>query len=118
MLRNGGGGVGVISSFNDPPSFFPLARLFFTLKKGLDINSTTPPSQYQMFKLVTNRKFVRAVKRVMEELNAAGLKMNSDVRTPRLVARGCLFIYFDLPQDALQEIIGLAQGNPNKKDDS
>ena len=49
---------------------------------GLDINSTTnPPSQYQMFKLVTNRKFVRAAKRVMEELNAAGLKMNSDVRT-------------------------------------
>ena len=52
------------------------------LKKGLDINSTTPPSQYQMFKLVTNRKFVRAAKRVMEELNAAGLKMNSDVRIP------------------------------------
>ena len=56
-------------------------HLFFRLT-GLDINSTTnPPSQYQMFKLVTNRKFVRAAKRVMEELNAAGLKMNSDVRT-------------------------------------
>jgi hypothetical protein len=50
--------------------------------KGLDINSTTPPTQYQMFKLVTNRKFMRGVKRVMEELNAAGLKLNSDVRTP------------------------------------
>ena len=52
--------------------------------EGLDINSTTPPSQYQMFKLVTNRKFVRAVKRVMEELNAAGLKLNSDVCTSLL----------------------------------
>jgi hypothetical protein len=57
----------------------------FTLK-GLDNNPTTPPSQYQMFKLVTNRKFVRAVKRVMEELNVAGLKLNSDVRTPSI---GC-----------------------------
>jgi hypothetical protein len=47
--------------------------------EGLDINSTTPPSQYQMFKLVTDRRFVRAAKRVMEELNAAGFKMNSDV---------------------------------------
>jgi hypothetical protein len=56
-------------------------RLVSFALKGLDINSTTPPSQYQMFKLVTNRKFVRAVKHVMEELNAAGLKLNSDVRT-------------------------------------
>lgn len=47
--------------------------------KGLDINSKIPPSQYDMFKLVTNRRFMRAVKRVMEELKAAGLKMNSDV---------------------------------------
>ena len=38
-----------------------------------------------MFKLVTNRKFVRAAKRVMEELNAAGLKMNSDVRATPLI---------------------------------
>ncbi len=52
-----------------------------TSPEGLDINSTTPPSQYQMFKLVTNRRFVRAVKRVMDELNAAGLKLNSDVCT-------------------------------------
>ncbi|KAH9173417.1 hypothetical protein EDB89DRAFT_2068866 [Lactarius sanguifluus] len=56
------------------------------------------PLQYQMFKLVTNRRFVRAAKRVMEELNAAGLKMNSD--------------------EALQEIMGLTQGGPHKKDDS
>jgi hypothetical protein len=47
--------------------------------KGLDINSKTPPSQYEMFKLVTNRRFMKAVKRVMDELRAAGLKMNSDV---------------------------------------
>jgi hypothetical protein len=49
---------------------------------GLDINSTTNlPSQTQMFRLATNRKFVRAAKRVAEELNAVGLKTNSDVRT-------------------------------------
>lgn len=47
--------------------------------EGLDINSTTPPSQYQMFKLVTNKRCVRAVKRVMEELNAAGFQLNSEV---------------------------------------
>jgi hypothetical protein len=68
-------------------------RLIAPTLKGLDFNSTTPPSQYQMFKLVTNRKFVMAVKRVMEELNAAGLKLNSDVRTlwigsPWLLVRG------------------------------
>jgi hypothetical protein len=57
-----------------------------TSSEGLDINSTTPPSQYQMFKLVTNRRFVRAVKRVMEELNAAGFKLNSDVCTLLLLA--------------------------------
>ena len=62
-------------------TFLLLLRLI-----GLDINSTSnPPSQYQMFKLVTNRKFVRAAKRVMEELNAAGLKMNSDVRATPLI---------------------------------
>jgi hypothetical protein len=113
VLRDGG-----YSSLTTTPIFIFSSLALFTLKKGLDINSTTPPSQYEMFRLVTNRKFVRAVRRVMEELNVAGLKMNSDVRTPQLVARGCLFIYFDLPQDALQEIIGLAQGNPPKKDDS
>ena len=65
-----------------------------------------------MFKLVTNRKFVRAVKRVMEELQAAGLKMNSDVRS--LIScswrSADLIFFFVLPQDALQEIMGLTQG--------
>jgi len=59
-----------------------------------------------MFKLVTNRKFVRAAKRVMEELNAAGLKMNSDVRaTPsiRLLVDAwvqCLIFWFPLGRAA------------------
>ena len=61
-------------------------RESLTSSEGLDVNSTTPPSQYQMFKLVTNRKFVRAVKRVMEELNAAGFKLNSEVCTLLLFA--------------------------------
>lgn len=59
-------------------------RVVDMTSEGLDINSTTPPTQYQMFKLVTNRRVVRAVKRVMEELNAAGFKMNSDVCTSSL----------------------------------
>ncbi|KAI0248698.1 hypothetical protein BJV78DRAFT_1233656 [Lactifluus subvellereus] len=80
-----------------PDALKALSDLYaLTKEMGLDINSTTPPSQYQMFKLVTNRRFVRAVKRVMEELNAAGFKMNSD--------------------DALQEIMSLTQGKPNKDD--
>jgi hypothetical protein len=73
-------------------------RLIASTLKGLDFDSTTPPSQYQMFKLVTNRKFVRAVKRVMEELNAAGLRLKSDVRTlsigsPWLLVRGVHSLY-------------------------
>lgn len=66
-----------------------------------------------MFKLVTNRKFMRGVKRVMEELKAAGLKLNSDVCSPRLVAHSDdADVVF--PQDALQEIMGLTQENPKK----
>jgi len=80
-----------------PNALKALSDLYaLTKEMGLDINSKTPPSEYQMFKLLTNRRFMRAVKRVMEELKAAGLKMNSD--------------------DALQEIMGLTQGNP--KEDS
>ena len=75
------GGEANTRAHHHPSTTFSFFLFFFRLT-GLDINSTTnPPSQYQMFKLVTNRKFVRAAKRVMEELNAAGLKMNSDVRT-------------------------------------
>ena len=49
-----------------------------------------------MFKLVANQEFVRAVKRVMEELQAAGLKMNSDVRSPSrfVLTAKRLFLYF------------------------
>jgi hypothetical protein len=90
--------------------------------EGLDVNSKTPPSQYQMFKLVTDRKFMRAVKRVMEELKAAGLKMNSDVCSLSFGAHGETLMWCSInffvppPQDALQEIMGLTQGNP--KEDS
>ena len=78
-----------------------------------------------MFKLVTDRKFMRAVKRVMEELKAAGLKMNSDVCSLSFGARGETLTWFSIyffrspphcSQDALQEIMGLTQGNP--KEDS
>jgi hypothetical protein len=74
-----------------------------------------------MFKLVTNRKFVRAVKRVIEELNAAGLKLNSEVRGPSIgliMAAWAWSSYFDPLQDALQEIMNMTQGDPNKKGDS
>ena len=57
-----------------------LTRHFLTVE-GIDVNSTTPPSEFRMFKLVTNVKLMRVVKRVMDELKAAGFKMNSDVRT-------------------------------------
>jgi hypothetical protein len=50
--------------------------------EGLDVNSMTPPSEMRMFQLVTNLKLMRVVKRVIDELKAAGFKMNSDVRTP------------------------------------
>jgi hypothetical protein len=74
--------------------------------EGLDVNSKTPPSQYQMFKLVTDRKFMRAVKRVMEELKAAGLKMNSDVCSLSFGAHGETltwfpFLFFSLPRSLL-----------------
>ena len=68
--------------------YYEVTRVVLTIE-GLDINSTTPPSQYQMFKLVANRRFMRAVKRVMKELNEAGLKTNSDVRGSRLLLVGC-----------------------------
>ncbi|KAI0282361.1 hypothetical protein BGY98DRAFT_1094399 [Russula aff. rugulosa BPL654] len=61
----------------------------------IDVNSMTPPSEIRMFQLVTNLKLMRTVKRVMDELKAAGFKMNSD--------------------DALQEIINLAGELPKKK---
>jgi hypothetical protein len=78
--------------------------------EGLDVNSTTPPSQYQMFKLATNRRFVRAVKRVMEELNAAGFKTNSDV---------CHCYSLALILHLMIIRLGcVTQGKPHKKDDS
>jgi hypothetical protein len=55
-----------------PPSNLCLS---FSLK-GIDVNSM---SQFQMFKLLSNRRFLKAVKRVTDELNEAGLKLNSDV---------------------------------------
>lgn len=42
--------------------------------------STTPPSNMQMFRLATNRKFIKGVKSVMVELKKAGIDMNSQVR--------------------------------------
>ena len=53
--------------------------------EGIDINSMTPPSEIRMFQLVTNLRLMRVVKRVMDEFKAAGFKMNSDVRSLRLV---------------------------------
>ena len=70
--------------------------------EGLDINSKTPPSEYQMFKLVANREFMQAVEQVMEELQAAGSKMNSDVCSLVWCSWGNADIvspFFILPQD-------------------
>jgi hypothetical protein len=53
--------------------------------EGIDINSMTPPSEIRMFQLVTNMRLMRVIKRVIDELKAAGFKMNSDVRSLRLV---------------------------------
>jgi hypothetical protein len=53
--------------------------------EGIDINSMTPPSEIRMFQFVTNMRLMRVVKRVIDELKAAGFKMNSDVRSLRLV---------------------------------
>ena len=52
-----------------------------------------------MFKLLTNRRFMKAVKRVMEELKAAGLKTNSDVCSSRLALITTLMVFtlFILP---------------------
>ncbi|TFY72096.1 hypothetical protein EVG20_g893 [Dentipellis fragilis] len=45
---------------------------------GIDITSSTPPSNIQMFRLATNRRFTRAVKNVMSELQNAGLDMRTE----------------------------------------
>ncbi|KAH9960495.1 hypothetical protein BC827DRAFT_1208189 [Russula dissimulans] len=81
----------------DKPNAIKALSDFYALTKemGIDVNSM---SQFQMFKLLSNRRFLKAVKRVTDELNEAGLKLNSD--------------------DAMQEILGLAQRNPHKKDGS
>jgi len=81
----------------DKPNAIKALSDFYALTKemGIDVNSM---SQFQMFKLLTNRRFLKAVKRVTDELNEAGLKLNSD--------------------DAMQEILGLTQRNPHKKDGS
>ncbi len=51
--------------------------------EGIDINSMTPPSEIRMFQFVTNLRLMRVVKRVIDELKAAGFKTNSDVRSLR-----------------------------------
>ena len=68
--------------------FFPFRIAVYPaqlLLEGIDINSTIPPSEFRMLKLVTNLKLMRVVKRVIDELKAAGFKTNSDVRSLRLV---------------------------------
>lgn len=56
-----------------------LTRTYLSVE-GIDINSKTPPSETKMFQLVTNLKLMRVVRRVIDELKAAGFKTNSDVR--------------------------------------
>jgi hypothetical protein len=58
-----------------------LTRQLFICFEGIDINSTTPPSEIRMLKLMTNVKLMRVLKRVIDELKASGLKTNSDVRS-------------------------------------
>ncbi|KAH9981863.1 hypothetical protein BJV74DRAFT_63657 [Russula compacta] len=72
---------------DSPNALKALSDLYaLTKEMGLDINAKDPPSPYQMFKLVTNRRFTRAVKRVTTELSAAGLKMNSENALQELLA--------------------------------
>ncbi|KAN0126610.1 hypothetical protein V8E52_000250 [Russula decolorans] len=79
-----------------PKALKALSDLYELSKEmGIDINSMTPPSEIRMFQFVTNMRLMRVVKRVIDELKAAGFKMNSD--------------------DALQEIMGLTRDLPKKK---
>ncbi|KAI0053085.1 hypothetical protein FA95DRAFT_1475875, partial [Auriscalpium vulgare] len=57
-------------------SISDLAELVKSL--GIDISSTTPPSNMQMFRLATNRKFIKSVKGVMAELKKAGVDLSSE----------------------------------------
>ncbi len=79
-----------------------------------------------MFRLVTNVRLMRVLRRVIDELKAAGFKTNSDVRSPRLMltcahsenADGVSrFSSSVLSQDALQELMGLTQEIRKKKID-
>ncbi|KAI0068898.1 hypothetical protein BV25DRAFT_1910633 [Artomyces pyxidatus] len=45
---------------------------------GIDINSTTPPSNMQMFRLASNRKFIKGVKAVVTELRKAGVDLHNE----------------------------------------
>jgi len=79
-----------------PKALKALSDLYEVTKEmGIDINSMTPPSEFRMFQLATNRRLVRVVKRLIDELREAGFKTNSD--------------------DALQEIMGLTRDLPKKK---
>lgn len=113
--------------------FFPIAVFFCSADvltphlsvEGIDINSMTPPSEIRMFQLVTNMRLMRVVKRVIDEFKAAGFKMNSDVRSLRLVGGygeknidvmfHFSFFFFFVLQDALQEIMSLTRELPKKK---
>ena len=48
-------------------------------REGIDLTSGRPPSAMQLFRLASNRKFNREIKSVMEELEAAGLNVFSEV---------------------------------------
>jgi len=81
----------------DKPNAIKALSDFYALTKDMGIDITSL-DRLQMYKLATNRRFLKAVKRVMNELNEAGLKLDSE--------------------DAVQEILGLTKGNLHKKDGS
>ncbi|THH20126.1 hypothetical protein EW146_g1148 [Bondarzewia mesenterica] len=80
-----------------PDALKALSDLATLVKEnGIDINSTTPPSNMELFRLATNRKFIRGVKHVLAELKKAGIDMDSE--------------------DAMQDIMFMAKGKPPKGD--
>ena len=60
---------------------------------GIDISSGEPPSKTQMFKLAMSSKFRDAARKVVEELQNAGVDLSSKVRN----RVSSLVLHHDLP---------------------
>ena len=72
---------------------------------GIDVASGQPPSKTQMFKLAMSSKFRDGAKKVIAELQNAGVDLSSKVRN----RVSSLVLYRDLPstprlQEAMEEL--------------